>query len=93
MCCHPPISEIRGILNKFMTSYSCPLVIYGDFFPLGITLQMLLFESFPVFHKYLLNEGIERLFKLTSSQLSNMASADEVKPSNDRRVRFVMVTS
>lgn len=52
----PSYSEIRGILNKFMTSYSCPLVIYGDFFPLGVTLQMLLFESFPVFHKYLLNE-------------------------------------
>lgn len=30
----PSYSQIRGILNKCTTSYSCPLVIYGDFFPL-----------------------------------------------------------
>lgn len=39
----PLYSEIRGILKKFMTSYSCPLVIYGDFFSLGITLQIIHF--------------------------------------------------
>lgn len=52
----PPDSEIRGILNTFMTSGSCPFVIYGDFFPLWIILQLLLFESVPVFYKYLLSE-------------------------------------
>lgn len=59
VCLHvlsPLYSEIRRILNKFMTSYSCPLVIYGDFSPPGITLQVLRFESFSVFQKYLLTE-------------------------------------